>query len=113
MAWTFDEALADDLVTVVTRDDSAGTFEFQVGELETVITIELGRFMDSEHTKFRRSHAIHTPVQIGPYLPSRDFDDYPACALHRAIDSITDYYRQAVQKGHTPAEDWLVRLPLR
>ena len=113
MAWTFDEALADDLVTVVTRDDSVGTFEFRVGELETVITVELGRFMDSDWTKFRRSHAIKTPLQAGPYLPSRDFDDYPAYALHRAIDSITNYYRQAVRKGLTPSKEWLVRLPLR
>ena len=113
MAWTFDEALADDLVTVVTRDDSAGTFELRIGELETVITVELGRFMDSEHTKFRRSHAIKTPLQIGPYLPSRDFDDYPAYALHRAVASITDYFREAVGKGHAPTEEWLVRLPLQ
>ena len=113
MAWTFDEALDDALVTVVRRDDSTGTFEFRVGELETVITIELCRFMDREHTEFWRSHAIKTPLQIDPYLPSPDFGDYPAHALHRAIDSITEWYADAVKQGHPPKEEWLVPLPRR
>jgi hypothetical protein len=108
MAYTFDSALDDDLVTVVTRHDAMGTFEVRLGELETLITIDLGRFMDSDKTKFRVSHAIKTPLQAGPYRTSTPVDDYPAYALRRAITGLTDYYRDAVKKGHKPSEQWLV-----
>jgi hypothetical protein len=108
MAYTFDSALNDDLVTVVTRRDAMGIFEVRVGELETLITIDLGRFMDSDKTKFRVSHAIKTPLQAGPYRTSIPFADYPAYALHRAITGLTDYYRDAVKKGYEPRQQWLV-----
>lgn len=108
MAHTFDSALADDLVEVVSRDDSMGIFEIQIGTLKTIITIDLGRFMDSEWTKFRISHAIKTPVQIGPYRTSRPFSDYPAYALQQAISGLAGAYREAVNAGYTPKENWLV-----
>lgn len=108
MPHTFDSALKDDLVSVVNRDDDMGSFKIQIGALETVVTIELGRFMTSDETKFFVSHAIKTPVQAGPYRTSRPFADYPPYALHMAIRGLTDYYRQAVDKGHEPSEDWLV-----
>ena len=98
----------DELVTVVNFNVDYGAFEFTVGELETIITVELGRFLDSDETKFYRSHAIKTPIQMGPYLPSRTFDDSPESALGKAVSSITDYYRMAVDKGHPPTEDWLI-----
>lgn len=108
MAYSFDSALDDDLVTVVMRNDAMGIFEVRLGKLETPVTIDLGQFMDSDQTKFRVSHAIKTPVQIGPYRTSKPFGDYPAYALHRAISGLTDYYRQAVKEGHKPSEQWLV-----
>ena len=111
MPFTFDGVLDNDLLTLVCGDVSSGTFKFRVGTLKTVITINLSSPTDSDRTTFRRSHAIKTPSQAGPYLPSLDFADYPAYALHRAITSITDYYKQAEEDGHTPTEDWLVPLP--
>ncbi|MGO9769533.1 MAG: hypothetical protein ACLPSW_08275 [Roseiarcus sp.] len=108
MAHIFDDALSDDLVTVVTRNDSMGTFDVQIGELETIVTIDLGRFMDCDRTKFQLSHAIKTPIQAGPYRTSIPIADDPAYALHRAIKSLTDYYRDAVKRGHKPNEQWLV-----
>ena len=109
MVYTFDSVLQDDVVTVVTRDDEKSIFVVCIGVLETPVTIELGRFMDSDRTKFQASHAIKTPLQIGPYHTSLPFDDSPAFALHRALDGLTSYYRQAVDAGHKPSEDWLVR----
>ena len=98
----------DDLVTVVNFNVSHGVFEFTVGELDLIVTVELGRFLDSNDTKFYRSHAIKTPTQLGPYLPSRTFEDTPEAALCTAVSSITDYFRRAVDAGHVPAEEWLV-----
>ncbi len=108
--WTFDEVLADELLTVLTRYDSAGIFELHIGNLETVVTIDLGRFMDTEKTKFRRSHAIKTPLQMRHYIPSDTVGDYPAEALHTAVRSLTHHYREAVRAGHEPREDWLVKI---
>ena len=109
MAWTFDNALEDDDITVIERDDSRGDYAIQVGELETIVTIELRRTLDGKYVEFRTSHAIKTPTQAGPYRTSRPFDDEAPYALHRAVDGITNFYRQAVNDGHTPVESWLVR----
>lgn len=81
---------------------------FRLARISTVVKIEL-EHIGNGYTRFHRSHAIHTPTQIGPYRPSRDFDDDPAYAMHRAIHSIVDYYRQAVREGHEPEPKWLVR----
>ena len=108
--WTFDTALEDDFVTVLGRDDEAGTFEFRIGTLETVVTVELGRFMESNMTKFVRSHAIKTPQQMGPYIPSKTFEDHPVVALRTAISSLTQYYRAAVRAGYEPHEGWLAAI---
>jgi len=108
--YTFDSALDDDLITVVDRNDEMGSYAVKVGELETTVFIEIGRFMSSDTTKFSVSHAIHTPVNAAaPYRTSLPFADYPAYALARAVSGLTDYYRLAVEKGHKPSEKWLVR----
>ncbi|WP_025591059.1 hypothetical protein [Agrobacterium tumefaciens] len=80
---------------------------FRLRGIPTVITIRLEPIADG-YTRFHRSHAIHTPSQIGPYRPSRDFDDEAAYAMNRAIKSIVDYYLEAVRAGHTPRAEWLV-----
>ena len=108
MPWTIDKALDDPDIEVVDRHDEMGSYAIKVGSLSPVITIELGRFMNSDTTKFIVSHAIHTPEQAGPYRTSKPFDDYPAYALHRAVDGITSYYRSAVKAGHKPKDSWLV-----
>ena len=108
MPWTLDNALEDDLITVVDRDDSAGFYEVRVGDLNIVVAIKLSRHLDSDTTDFQLSHAINTPVQAGPYRTSTPTADDPPYALHRAIDGLTSYYRDAVKLGHTPQENWLV-----
>lgn len=108
MAFTFDSALEDDDITVLYRNDSAGRFVIQLGELSPDIEIQLGREMDNDRTHFQVSHAIHTPTQAGPYRTSRPWADYPAYALHQAVSGLTMYYRQAVEEGHQPNDNWLV-----
>jgi hypothetical protein len=109
MPYTLDSALDDDLITVVNRNDSMGLYEVRIGTLKKIVSIELGRFLDSEWTKFDISHAIKTPALMSPYRTSRPFADYPAYALHQAISGLTQYYRQAVENGDKPDENWLVK----
>ncbi|WP_332305843.1 hypothetical protein [Rhizobium sp. GR12] len=80
---------------------------FRLAGIDAMVQIDL-EDIGNGYTRFHHSHAIHTPTQIGPYRPSRDFDDDPAYAMHRAVTSIVDYYREAVRKGHTPERKWLV-----
>lgn len=108
MPHTFDSVLDDDVVTVINRNDSMGVFEVRIGDLETVVTIELGRFMDGDQTKFSVSHAIKTPAQLAPYRTSHPFADNAPYALHRAITGLSEPYRGAVRAGLTPSESWLV-----
>ncbi len=109
MPHTLDSALDDDLISILTRYDDMGIFEVRVGELDTIVTIDLGRFISSDQTKFRVSHAIHTPTLAAPYRTRKLFADYPAYALHRAIRGLTEDYRDAVKRGHAPSDSWLVK----
>lgn len=108
MVWDFDKALNDPLVSVDNRIDDWGTFEIRIGAIPTIITIELGRHMNSDETKVWVSHAIHTPVQAGPYRTSRPYWDDPEYALQQTISGFTDYYSDAVKARHTPSPSWLV-----
>jgi hypothetical protein len=49
---TIDEVLNDPLLTIEDRHDEIGSFAIKIGELQTLIFIELGRFQTSETTKF-------------------------------------------------------------
>lgn len=108
MSHNFSSALQDDLVTVVEQNDEMGHFCIRIGKLKTLVTIELGRFMTSDKTKYSVSHAIKTPTQIDPYHTSLPFAATPVGALNRAVTGLTMYYQQAVDAGHEPKEDWLV-----
>ncbi|QZD96229.1 hypothetical protein [Qipengyuania gelatinilytica] len=103
-----DAVLNDFDIRVDLKDHDSGYYIFKLPELETQIEIELGRYLTSQRTKFKTSHAIHTPSQFGPYWTSRPDDDTPDYALRRAIDGIVSYYEGAIEEGHQPSESWLV-----
>ena len=108
MPWTLDKALDDDLITFTHRHDALGYYEFRVGNLKTVVTVQVSRLPKSEEARYILSHAIKTPTQAGPYYQSRGYWDDVPYALHQAISSLTQYYREAVKAGHEPQESWLV-----
>ena len=108
MDYSFDSVLDDDLVAVVEQNDELGYFCIRIGTLQTHVIVELERHTTSDRTKFSVSHAIKTPLQHGPYRTSLPFGDTPVSALHKAVSGLTMYYRQAVNAGHEPREDWLV-----
>lgn len=100
-----DEVLKRDLVNVV-HSNHRDRFIIKIGQLETPITITLTTRDD--RVWFTTSHAIKTPLQLGPYWTSRPFEDTAAYALRRALGGMEDYYREAVRSGFSPQEDWLV-----
>jgi hypothetical protein len=109
MAWTIDKALDDDLIHLENRNDDLGVYEFRVGELDTIVSVDIGRLPSSDEAKYHRSHNIKTPKQAGPHRQSRPYWDDIPYALHQAISGITSHYRDAVKAGHKPDESWLVR----
>lgn len=97
----YDQAIAKSK----TNGDS---FSIWLKGISTEIKIILSPDRNRGGYGFRRSHAIKTPEQRGPYHPSRLWGDDFDYALQQAISGFTQYYRIAVEKGHTPNEDWLI-----
>jgi hypothetical protein len=107
MAFTIDQALDDEYLTVVSRDDLNGIYRVRVGDLKTVVTIHLRHERDSPRTGFSVTHAIKTPVQADAYRTNLPFGETAGDALHRAVTGITMYNGDTVKAGHQPAEAWL------
>jgi len=89
--------------------------QFQLEELPGItIRFRIKRILVPQlqaHNRYRfeLSHYIHTPEQAGPYIPSGPY--YPTVddAAEKAIYfTIVDWYKEAITKGHTPDESWLV-----
>ena len=58
---------------------------------------------------FEQSHYIRTPVQEQSQVLTAEKHPVPAAALSRAVESITTYYEDAVERGHQPSANWFVR----
>ena len=106
---TLDNALVDDLVHVLKRDDQAGRYTITIGELKTPVEIRLHPRPTSYWVDFETSHCIRTPGMRQPYRPSAKYGDGAAPALQRAISSIKTSYEEAVNEGFEPNEAWLVK----
>jgi hypothetical protein len=82
-------------------------YTFRLRELSrTKIAIRIYREPDGRFY-FEQSHYIHTPLQASAYTTSIQWTDSEEGALRSAIDTITSYYRQAIEEGHKPSPDWL------
>lgn len=88
-----------------------GGFSFWLKDIPTEISIVLSINGVRGGFNFHTSHAIKTPLQDGPYRPSRPWGDDAAYALHLAVTSITQHYRDAVASGLMPSPNWLVANP--
>ncbi len=78
----------------------------RVGNIDLDICITLWRTSKSDKVHFTQSHFIHTPTQISWYVTSDPIEDDEEHALDRAIRTITEYYDEAVNKGHKPDISW-------
>lgn len=106
MAWTIEEALVDEAIERTEKTNEG--YSFWLKNIPTEISIVLSVNPVAGGFNFQLSHSIHTPIQIMAYHPSRPWGDDEAYALHLAVCTITDYYKQAINKGHIPSETWLI-----
>jgi len=105
MGWTIEEALKDDAIEK-TETNWEG-WSFWLKGIPTEITVILSVNPGGGYN-YSLSHAIKTPSQLGPYHSSRPWGDDQSYALHQAVSSITEYYRQGVKDGHSPSDKWLI-----
>jgi len=106
MAYTIKTAMRDESIDNPRKLISE--YQFRLRDLSPAITIRLYKPVGGKGIEFEQSHYIKTPTQIGPYITSRKWGDYEAYALHLAITSITQYYKEAVSEGHVPNNSWLI-----
>lgn len=81
-------------------------FTLQIGSLATPVQLVVRR--QGDKVVARTSHAIHTPLQAGPYRDAGHAESSPAYAVGKAVRALTNYYQSAVAAGHVPSESWLV-----
>ena len=84
-------------------------YTFYQGEDDGSIKIEIViREMWNGRFTYAMSHAVHTPIQAGPYHSSINTTETADAALRKALDDIYSFYEAARQKGHVPTIDWFV-----
>jgi len=107
MPWTIDKALKDEAIerTEITNKG----YSFWLKGIPTQIHVILSVNPAQGGFNFHLSHFIRTPKQADPYCPSRPWGDDEAYALHMAVTSITQYYREAVNAGISPSSEWLIQ----
>lgn len=91
-------------------------YVFRLRDLSTNITIRIYESLDEDVARderfvFMQSHFLHTPVQMEPYMSNVTYGETEERALNRALRTLTQFYKDAVNAGHTPESTWLVRNP--
>ena len=107
MAWTIESALEDEALEKTEKTYEG--YSIWLKDIPVEISIVLSVNPSRGGFDFRISHYIRTPTQIGPYIPSRPWGDDEAYALHLAVSTITQYYKDATKKGHVPSQSWLTQ----
>lgn len=106
MGWDIKSALSDEIIHNPRK--LLSEYQFTLRDLSPTIAIRLYELIGADGVIFEQSHYIHTPMQAGPYQPSRPWGDDEAYALHLAVTSLTQYYNDAVRQGHSPKGPWLI-----
>jgi hypothetical protein len=108
MPWSDNDIFGD--TSIVEPRVLVSEHRFNLEHIASSVTVRIYKHLsgdDDSRFSFETSHYIHTPEQMGPYVPSAPWYDEPSYALHRAVDSIVSYYRAAVEAGHVPSREWL------
>jgi hypothetical protein len=104
-----DDVMQDDLIDEPLR--LLDEYKFRLGTLSTAIGIRLYKHLRNGKVVFEQSHFLKTPIQDAAYRTSVTFGEDEADALRLAKNTFTMSYRQALNVGHQPKEDWLVANP--
>ncbi|EGQ7642063.1 hypothetical protein O1C99_003575 [Vibrio cholerae] len=106
MSWTVERALDEQAIEKCTlRNDGVSLW---LKGIDREIKITLSVNLVSGGVNFHANYAIKTPEQISAYIPSREWGDDQAYALHLAVTSFTQHYDFAVKNGHKPSNGWLI-----
>ena len=105
-AFTSDEHIFQQ--TVLLRE-----YQFSIKGLSEPDPIKIKIYYDFEYTRgpyrFELSHYIHTPTQMGPYIPSAPNFESESLALEYGISAITEYIGAAIREGHKLDSKWFVK----
>lgn len=106
MSWTVERALDERAIEKYTlRNDGVSLWLKGIDrEIKIILSINLV----SGGVNFYTNYAIKTPEQMSAYIPSREWGDDQAYALHLAVTSFTQYYDLAVKNGYKPSNNWLI-----
>ena len=83
-------------------------FQFYLKDISVPIKIRLFKQFGSDKVYFTQSHYIRTPLQANKYTPSRPYNDSLGLSLNQAVNGLTQYYNEAIAKGHIPSHRWLI-----
>ena len=78
---------------------------------EYPLGIKIERSGEVSPYRFKTSHHVKTPDQIGPYVTSNPYDQTIGSAIHSAIASVKSYVDRAIGNGHKFDPAWLVSNP--
>lgn len=99
----YDSSIVTELIQIL------GEYSFRLERIpEIEIKVKLYKYIASPDICFKTSHYIKTPEQCGAYTTNRNYAGNEEAALERAICTITDFYRTAINCGHEPDSSWLV-----
>jgi hypothetical protein len=106
MSWTVENSFEDNNVKMLLLH--LNLYSFKIGELDTRISIRTYQEVGNDQILFDQSHFIITPIQAGRYITDVNHGETEGIAVHRAVNTIANFYNAAVAAGHTPSEEWLV-----
>ncbi len=101
-----DEVMRDDLVTEPRR--FLAEYNFHLGTLSTPITVQIYLHLRTGNVVFEQSHFLKVPKK-GAYFTDAKHGEKQVENLRIAKNTFTKFYREAVNEGYQPEEDWLVR----
>jgi len=112
-----------EMVKLFRKVQKCDCYEFQLGELKTIITIKI--FKTKNGYRGEKSHYIKTPLKSYPasefIVPlhhstkDRDNERLMKLTMKEVLIELYEkyfkvYYLEAIDKGYKPSETWLVRL---
>ncbi len=83
-------------------------YKFSLENISKTVTIKIYKNIKTGYYEFCQSHFIHTPLQVGPYITSRSWNDTEESVLNQVISGFTRFYNEAIKSGYTPDDSWLV-----
>jgi hypothetical protein len=92
----------------VETQDFVAEHELHIGELSTPVRIRIWRRKADGALIVEQSHSLKTGIQYLPHTANQPFTCSESEVLDKLLATMMGFYDQAVRKGYTPSEDWLM-----